>query len=72
MNDTVNTTTTVTPGCSSSTYQFNPSTYCFNRLPCGYCMRLERPCPMQGNTVVTPGWQPDWYKITCNTEGNNG
>lgn len=65
MNDTVNTTTTGTPG-------YSYSNYCFNRLPCGYCTRLDRPCPMQGNTFVTPTWDPNWYKITCQQEGTNG
>lgn len=46
--------------------------YCFNRLPCGFCTRLNRPCPMVTNTVATPTWDPNWYKITCNTEVNNG
>lgn len=65
MNDTVNTTTTGTPG-------YSYSNTCGSKLPCGYCMLLNRPCPMQSNTFVTPTWGPDWNKVTCNTEGTNG
>lgn len=37
--------------------------YCFNRLPCGYCRLLDRPCPMMGNSVPEITWKlPD---ITC-------
>lgn len=62
MNDTVNTTTTGTGYSYANT--------CRNRLPCGYCMLLDRPCPMQ--TFMTPTWDTNWNKVTCNTEGNNG
>lgn len=62
MNDTVNTTTTGTGYSYTNT--------CGNKLPCGYCTLLNRPCPMQ--YFVTPTWDPNWYKITCNTEGTNG
>ena len=46
--------------------------YCFHRLPCGYCMMMDRPCPMVGNvtyqtTGTYPGYDPDWWKkVTCN------
>lgn len=31
---------------------FNPE-WCSYRLPCGYCTRLEKPCPMQKSTTIT-------------------
>ncbi len=37
--------------------------YCLNRLPCGYCTMLNRPCPMMG-TQMEPTWKPE---ITCIT-----
>lgn len=64
MNDTVNTTTTGT--------SYTVSSSCGSKLPCGYCMLLNRPCPMQFEMIKSPTWDPNWYKITCNTEGNNG
>ena len=44
--------------------------YCANRLPCGYCTRLDRLCPMMGNRIYEPTWKlPD---ITCGgTSGEN-
>ena len=30
--------------------------YCVNRLPCGYCILLNRPCPMFPVTVA-PTWE---------------
>ena len=41
------------------------TTYCPQRLPCGYCVLLSRACPMQSNTTITPGWDPNWYKVYC-------
>lgn len=29
------------------------SGFCGFKLPCGYCTRLERPCPMQGSGSIT-------------------
>lgn len=29
--------------------------FCPNKLPCGYCLKLEKQCPMIFNTV-TPSW----------------
>lgn len=29
------------------------SNTCGFMLPCGYCTRLERPCPMHGPTTIT-------------------
>lgn len=67
MNNTVNTTTTGTTGTT-----YTAANTCGNKLPCGYCLLLNRPCPMQSNTFVTPTWDPNWYKITCQQEGPNG
>ena len=55
------------PDTSTTGNTAYPSTYnysaCANRLPCGYCMILSMPCPMQGNAVMDPTWKlPD---ITC-------
>ena len=60
---------------SSSSYTANTGSYyltdyCYNRLPCGYCTRLDRPCPMVGNVTYQkttyPGYDPDWWKkVTC-------
>lgn len=30
-------------------------TYCIQRLPCGYCRMLEKPCPMLPSTIE-PSW----------------
>lgn len=62
-----NTTTTTTTGTG-----YSYTNYCFNRLPCGYCRILNSPCPVPTNTFTVPTWDPNWYKITCNTEVNNG
>lgn len=32
---------------------YNGGSYCSNRLPCGYCMLLSKPCPMQ-SYVINP------------------
>lgn len=46
------------------------TSYCANRLPCGYCMVLGRACPMQNTiTWTTPSWT--WNTPTCNCGGNN-
>ena len=37
---------------SSNAFNYNQN-YCFNRLPCGYCKILEKPCPMQYNPTIT-------------------
>ena len=44
---------------SSGTDYFDPQ-YCMYRLPCGYCTKLEKPCPMttqfipwNGGPVIT-------------------
>ena len=48
-------------------YQMNCGVnYCFNRLPCGYCRLLDRPCPMTGNSYVEPTWKLP--EITCKEE----
>ena len=39
--------------------------YCINRLPCGYCTLLNRPCPMMFGQQYEPTWKPE---ITCSTE----
>ena len=41
----MNTTNTVTNA-------FLNSEWCSYRLPCGYCMRLEKPCPMQTSSTI--------------------
>ena len=46
---------------TNSNYNAN---YCGNRLPCGFCTLLNRPCPMFPVTVA-----PTW-KITC--DGSTG
>ena len=61
-----NTTTTTT---GTGYYYRDP---CASKLPCGYCMLLNRPCPMQTNSFISPSWDPNQYKITCNTEETNG
>ena len=52
MNDTITGSNTVT---GSTTV----NAYCQYRLPCGYCTKLDRICPMCPITV-TPTWQ-----VTC-------
>ncbi len=52
-----------TPTTSPNNY----AQYCLNRLPCGYCTLLSRPCPMFP-AIVSPTW-----KITCDdkTDGDS-
>ena len=64
MNNTVNTTTTGTA--------YTVSSNCSSKLPCGYCILLNRPCPMQFEVVKTSTWDPTWYKTNCQQEGTNG
>ena len=59
--------TTATNTTTTTSY----SNYCPQRLPCGYCVLLSRPCPMQCNTNITPTWDPNWYKIYCNANANS-
>lgn len=40
---------------------YDTATYCFYRLPCGYCSYMSRPCPMQGS-----GYTPI---VTCQANG---
>lgn len=40
---------------STATNSFFDTQYCGFRLPCGYCTRLEKPCPM-GTYIVNPTW----------------
>ena len=47
----------------SKSYSLNNSNYsqfCFNRLPCGICMRTNQMCPFAGNSNVeiTPTCEP--------------
>ena len=56
---------------NTGTYTTSTTNYCPQRLPCGYCVLLSRACPMQGNTTITPGWDPNWYKVYCNATAPN-
>ena len=49
---------TTTTGSGNSYDEF-----CGFRLPCGYCTRLDRPCPMMGNRMIEPTWKLP--EITC-------
>lgn len=37
---------------SSRDYSQNFWEFCQYRLPCGYCTKLDKDCPKQGNTVT--------------------
>ena len=39
---------------TTNTYDQHQS-YCMNRLPCGYCRVLEKPCPMLQGTIYPYG-----------------
>lgn len=38
---------------SSTDYLHNSWKFCQYRLPCGYCTKLDKDCPKQGNTSTT-------------------
>ena len=40
---------------TETTGYFNAQ-YCGFRLPCGYCTRLNQPCPMNGFSYGQPVW----------------
>lgn len=42
-------------GTTGTNINYNAN-YCLNRLPCGYCTLLNRPCPMFPTTVA-PTWE---------------
>ena len=50
---------------STATNSFFNTQYCGFRLPCGYCTRLEKPCPM-GTYIVNLTGTYDTV-TTCNT-----
>ena len=52
-------TTLVVNGTGTIDYQ----AYCQYRLPCGYCTKLDKQCPMCCCTI-TPTWKVDNNPVT--------
>lgn len=54
------------------TNTYDPSFgYCMNRLPCGYCRVLEKPCPMVQGTINPYPYDGPTVTYTTNTTDKN-
>lgn len=76
MNDTNNTVTAInsnevngTTTTAGMSYTVNPGQYCWERLPCGICIRTNQMCPIAGGNYPIITWTAN-----STTEGciNNG